>query len=130
MLTAGGYNLCHVPRRNRRVGGVGLLFKSTFNMISKTPLTIETSEGLRVALQCPETNNNVRVYFIYRPPSSLLPRDFLDDLGATLSSAATHTNESIISGDFNVHYGNINLICAMNLINYSHRQCWFCPARD
>ena len=61
VLTAGGYNLCHLPRRNRRGGGVGLLFKSTFNMISETPLMTDTFEGLSVALQCPETNSNVRV---------------------------------------------------------------------
>ena len=108
MLTAGGYNLCHMPRRNRRGGGVGILFKSTFNMTSETPLTTDTFEGLSIALQCPETNSNVRVYVIYRPPSSSLSRDFFDDFGATLSSAATHTNESIICGDFNVYYGNIN----------------------
>ena len=115
MLTAGGYNLCHMPRRNRRGGGVGLLFKSTFNMTSETPLTTDTFEGLSIALQCPETNSNVRVYVIYRPPSSSLSRDFFDDFGDTLSSAATHTNESIICGDFNVYYGNINSIGAMNL---------------
>ena len=115
MLTAGGYNLCHLPRRNRRGGGVGLLFKLTFNMISETLLTTDTFKGMSVTLQCPETNSNVRVYDIYRPPSSSLSRDLLDDLGATLSSAATHTNESIICGDFNVHYGNMNSIGAMNL---------------
>ena len=115
VLTAGGYNLCHLSRRSRRRGGVGRLFKSTFNMISETPLTTDTFEGLSVTLQCPETNSNVRVYVIYRPPSSSLSRDFLVDLGATLSSAATHTIESIICGDFNVHYGNINSIGAMNL---------------
>ena len=115
VLPAGGYNLCHLPRRNHRGGGIGLLFKSTFNMISETPLTTNILEGLSVALQCPETDSNVRIYVIYRPPSSSLSRDFLDDFGATLSSAATHTNESIICGDFNVHYGNINSICAMNL---------------
>ena len=66
VLTAGGYNLCHPPRRNRRGGGVGLPFKSTFNMISETPLPTDTFEGMSVTLQCPETNSNVRVYVIYR----------------------------------------------------------------
>ena len=46
VLTACGYNLCHLPRRNRRGGEVGLLFKSTFNVISETPLTTDTFKGL------------------------------------------------------------------------------------
>ena len=80
VLTASGYSLCHLPRANTRGGGVGVLFKSTLSKISETPLTTDTFEGLSVTLQCPETKNNVRVYVIYRPPSTL-PRDFLDDLG-------------------------------------------------
>ena len=62
VLTAGDYNLCHLPCRNHRGGGIGLLFKSTFNMISEAPLTTDTLEGLSVTLQCPETNSNVRIY--------------------------------------------------------------------
>ena len=54
---------------------------------------------------------------IYRPPSSSLPRDFLDDLGVILKSAATHPGESIISGDFNVHFGNTQSTAALNLAN-------------
>ncbi|MEG7525002.1 MAG: endonuclease/exonuclease/phosphatase family protein, partial [Chromatiales bacterium] len=105
-LRAGGYNLCHLPRKNRRGGGVGVFYKSTFKIISETALTTDTFEGLRVTLQCPETRSNIRVYVLYRPPSSSLSHDFMDDLGNMLRSAATHPNESIICGDFNVHYGN------------------------
>ena len=70
VLTASGYSLCHLPRANKRGGGVGVLFKSRLSKISETPLTIDTFEGLSVTLQCPKTKNNVRVYVIYRPPSS------------------------------------------------------------
>ena len=117
VLTASGYSLCHLPRANKRGGGVGVLFKSTLSKISETPLTTDTFEGLSVTLQCPKTKNNVRVYVIYRPPSSSLPRDFLDDLGAILKSAATHPGESIICGDFNVHFGNTHSTAALNLAN-------------
>ena len=58
VLKTGGYNLCHLPRRNRRGGGVGLIFKSTVNMISETTLTTDTFEGHSVTLQRPETNSN------------------------------------------------------------------------
>ena len=88
VLTASGYSLCHLPRANKRGGGVGILFKSTLSKISETPLTTDTFEGLSVTLQCQKTRSNVRIYVIYRPPSSSLPRDFLDDLGVILNSAA------------------------------------------
>ena len=103
VLTASGYSLCHLPRANKRGGGVGVVFKLTLSKISETLLTTDTFEGLSVTQQCPNTRSNVRVYVIYSPPSSSLPRDFLDDLGGIFNSAATHPGQSIISGDFNVH---------------------------
>ena len=119
VLTASGYSLCHLPRANKRGGGVGVRFKSTLSKISETPLTTDTFEGLSVTLQCLKTKNNVRVglYVIYRPPSSSLPRDFLDDLCAILNSAATHPGESIICGDFNIDFGNTQSTVALNLAN-------------
>jgi len=45
-LTAGGYNQYHLPRKNRRGGRVGLLNKSTFNLISKKHLLPILSEVL------------------------------------------------------------------------------------
>ena len=119
VLTASGYSLCHLPRANKRGGGVrtGRCRRSvsTLSKISETPLTTDTFEGLSVTLECPRTKNNVRAYVIYRPPSSLLHRDFLDDLSAILNSAATHPGESIICGDFNVHFGNTQSTAALNL---------------
>ena len=54
---------------------------------------------------------------IYCPSSSSLPRDFLDGLGAILNSAATHPGESIICGDFNLHFGNTESTAALHLAN-------------
>ena len=72
VLTASGYSLCHLPRENKRGGGVGALYKSRLSMISETPLTTDTFEGLSVTLQCPKTKNNVRVYVIYPPPTIII----------------------------------------------------------
>ena len=99
-----------VARRRRRTNEVeGLAF-----FLNRLCLR---SVKLSVTLQCPKTRSNVRVYVIYRPPPSSLPRDFLEDLGAILNSAATHPGESIISGDFNVHFGNTQSPSASNLAN-------------
>ena len=72
VLTARGYSLCHLPRANKRGGGVGVLFKSTVSKISETPLTTDTFEGLPINPQCPRTRSNVRICVIYRPPSSCI----------------------------------------------------------
>ena len=64
-----------------------------------------------------ETRQTSYGYVIYRPPSSTLPRNFLDDLGAILNSAATHPGESIICSDFNIHFGNTQSTAALNLSN-------------
>ena len=61
VLTASGYSLCHLPRANKRGGGVGVLFKSTLSKISETPLTTDTFEGLSVTLQCRRPN----IAFVY-----------------------------------------------------------------
>ena len=41
----------------------------------------------------------------------------MDDLGAILNSATPHPVDSIISGDFNVHFGNTQSTAALNLAN-------------
>ena len=43
-LTYGGYNLVHLPRKNRRGGSVGLLFRSTFQLLSHKSMTTGTFE--------------------------------------------------------------------------------------
>ena len=57
--SASGYSLCHLPRANKRGGGV--LFKLRLSKISETPLTTDTFEGLSVTLQCPKT----KITFVY-----------------------------------------------------------------
>ena len=50
-LTNGGYNLVHLPRKNRRGGGVGLLFRSTFQILSHKPMTTGTIDCLNTTLR-------------------------------------------------------------------------------
>ena len=82
--------------------------------ISETPLITETLEGLIVSMQCLRTRTIVLVYVIYCLPSSSMSNAFLDDLGSVLRVAATHPNEAMICGDFNVHYTNVQSTTAGN----------------
>ena len=104
--TNGGYNLVHLPRKNRRGGGVGLLFRSTFQLLSHRPMTTGTCECLNVTLRCQRTKVNIQLLVVYRPPSSSLPRAFLDDFTELLNTVANHLSETIMCGDFNIRYNN------------------------
>ena len=105
-LTNGGHNLVHLPRKNRRGGGVGLLYRSTFQLLSHKPMTTGTFECITVTLRCQRTKVNIQLLVVYRPPSSSLPRAFLDDFSQLLNNVANTLNETIICGDFNIKYNN------------------------
>ena len=68
-ITPDGYDFRHLPRRNRRGGGVGILYKTTFHLCSLTHLPAKTIEGIAVVLRVRPTST-VRIVTIYRPPSS------------------------------------------------------------
>ena len=52
-LTAGGYNLWHLPRKTRRDGGVWLLYKSICNLVARVALITDSFDGLSATLQSP-----------------------------------------------------------------------------
>ena len=47
---------------------------------------------------------SIQLLVVYRPPSSSLPRAFLDDFTQLLNNVANTVNETIICGDFNIKY--------------------------
>ena len=99
-------NLVHLPRKNWRGGGIGLLFRSTFQLLSHKPTTTGTFECINVTLRCQRTKVNLQLIVVYRPPSSSLPRAFVDDFTQRLNNVVNTVNETIICGDFNIKYNN------------------------
>ena len=100
-LTQPGYEMVHFPREDRRGGGVGVMYKSTFKVISKKSITSDAFEAISVVLRSPNATT-VRVVVIYRPPAS--PANiFMDDLCNILHDCSNHPDEIIIAGDFNIH---------------------------
>ena len=90
-ITLDGYNFRHLPR-------VGVMYKASFHICSKTPIPAQSFEDLEVVLRHVRAASIVRVFTIYRPPSSgrkTTPfRLFVDEFSR------------VILGDFNVHYGD------------------------
>ena len=91
-------------------GGVGILFKTIFNLCSVTPLPAKIFECIEVVLRVRPTST-VRIVTIYRPPSSgknTTPfSEFITEFNHVLDRAATRPTEYVIVGDFNMHYGDL-----------------------
>ena len=58
-ITQEGYNFRHLPRNDRRGGGVGVLYKSSFHLCSSTPLPAISFEGLEVVLRVGKAGSNI-----------------------------------------------------------------------
>ena len=60
-LTPEGYNFRHLPRTDRRGGGVGVLYKSSFHLCSSTPLPATSFKGLEVVLHVGKAGSVIRI---------------------------------------------------------------------
>ena len=104
-LTPKGYNFRHLPHTERRGGGVGVLYKSPFNLCSSMSLSAMSFEGLELVLSVV-----IRSVTVYRTPStgrkSVSFQTFIDEFSIVLERCATHQTDCVILGDFNVHYGD------------------------
>ena len=59
-LTPEGYNFRHLPCTDRG-GGVGVLYKSSFQLCSSTPLPATSIEGLEVVLRLGKAGSVIRI---------------------------------------------------------------------
>ena len=98
----------------RRGGGVGVLFRKTLKLVSRADIETHASETCRVILRHTRFACTLRVIVVYRPPSSDF-RQFLEDMGKVLLTAAAHPTETVVCGDFNTRYGDPTCTNATNL---------------
>ena len=105
-----GYKFQHLPRNDRRGGGVGVLFKASFHLALSKPWPAESFECLEVMLRGSSVAAALRIFVVYRPPSSGRKskpfRLFLEEFGELLERVSIKKTGLVILGDFNVHYGN------------------------
>lgn len=102
ILESNDYTLSHVTRAQGRGGGVGVLYKSCYKMLSMKSITCDQFEGMKITLKHPN-QTQLHLIVIYRPPSGSKSM-FLEPLGATLQEATTNGDNVVICGDFNVPY--------------------------
>lgn len=90
-----GYAAVHLPRPNRRGGGLALI------QVKCLPLTQPTSFEL-LDLVLLFRSQRIRLLLVYRPPSSSATC-FLDEFSAILETVSVTRDRLVILGDFNFH---------------------------
>ncbi len=108
-LKPSGYAFEHVPRENRRGGGIAIVYKSSIRLKKFEQIfTTNSLEYMEVMLSL--GNSNMRLVAVYRPPSadpSLAIRvpfsTFIDEFEAVMERHVTAPGNLVILGDFNIH---------------------------
>ena len=108
--TIPGYTLEHIPRCNRNGGGVGVFFKDGFRLASSKPWPADSFECMEVVFSRLTASSALRLFVIYRPPSSgryATPfSTFLVEFRYLVAHASMQQAGLALLGDFNVKYGN------------------------
>ena len=109
-LIPAGYGFRHLPRSDRRGGGVGVMFKSSFQVSKSIPWLAESFECLQLVLTGANVASTLRIFIIYRPPSSgrnSKPFNlFLEEFLELIEHVCSQKSGLVILCDFNVHYGS------------------------
>ena len=110
-ITPSGYHLEHAARSNGRGGGVGVLFRSSFHIDHSQLWPASSFECLDLQLRCQSVSSTLRLFVVYRPPSSSRNSQpfaiFLTEFRDLIERVAMESG-IIILGDFNVAYGDNN----------------------
>ena len=108
-ITPRGYLFEHVARSNQRGGGVGVLFRASFTLDHSKLWPASSFECIDIQLRCNAIPSTLRLFVIYRPPSSSPNSQpfatFLTEFRHLVECVGTKSG-IIILGDFNIPYGN------------------------
>ena len=108
--TIPGYTLEHIPRCNRSGGGVGVFFKDGLRLASSKPWPADSFECMEVVFNGLTASSALRLFVIYRPPSSgcyATPfSTFLVEFRDLVAHASMQQAGLALLGNFNVKYGN------------------------
>ena len=110
-ITPRGYLFEHVARNDRRGGGVGVLFRASMTLDHSQLWPASSFECIDIQLRCNAIPSTLRLFLIYRPPSSSPNSQpfatFLTEFRYLIECVGTKPG-IIILGDFNVPYGDVN----------------------
>ena len=105
-----GYRQDIVNRKNRRGGGLGLIYRETFKVCKCKSKKTQTFEHAIWSIKANDTMSTVLA--VYHPPYSekapITNAMFLDEVTDFLATFLLEYNNTIITGDFNIHVNNTN----------------------
>ena len=130
-LTHADYKFVHLPRKSRRGGGVGLVYRSSFKVVVNRRDDMKSFEFMDVDVS--SSGNSMKLVITYRPPPSKKNEhsyaDFLVEFTGFIEHYALMTTRFAIVGDFNIHWdvpsdNNVkrfaDLLESLNIIQHVH----------
>ena len=94
------YKLWHIPRPNKKGGGVGILIKNGLNVIKQTHSTRQSFEHVELLITA--FSIHLRIVVIYRPPQSkhntFTKSQFVEEFSEYLEILSTSSGRLIICG--------------------------------
>ena len=102
------FDLHHIPRK-KRGGGVAVLLRKGFNIVSNTSVTsFKTFEHMDLTIS--SKSSSIRLIVVYRPPPSkaneLTKKGFFEEFERLVEILSSLATPYVIAGDFNFHMDN------------------------
>ena len=120
-MTPPGYRIQHLPRPNKRGGGLAIIYRTVLEMESIKPTNFKTFECFTTSVK--HSKASFQLAIVYRPPQTSTP-DFLEEFAELIENLSIHTNH-LIAGDFNFpvnvadHTDANKLISLLDCSNYT-----------
>ena len=105
-ITPAGFQLHHVPRRNKRGGGVAVFVRNDIDGVHYQTDQRETFEPITVKLS-EQQSSQLLVHIIYRPPNTIKSK-FIEEFTCFMEAAALSPHENIVLGDVNIQLDSQN----------------------
>ena len=105
-ITTAGFQLHHVPRRNKKGGGVAVFVWYDIDSVHCQTDQLVTFEHITVKLSDRQLSQ-LLVHVIYRPPSTSKSK-FIEEFNCFMESADLSPHENIILGDVNIQLDSQN----------------------
>lgn len=103
--TLPNYNFIHLPRKDRKGGGIAVVIRDGFKVTENTQLSVNSFEYLDLLVSY--KNDNIRLVTVYRPPpnnkNKFTVDIFRDEFSSLVEVLTLSQQPLIICGDFNFH---------------------------
>ena len=105
-ITPAGFQLNHVPRRNKKGGGFAVFVRNDIDSVLCQTDQRDTFEHITVKLS-ERQSSQLLAHVIYQPPSTSKSK-FIEEFYCFMEATALSPHENIILGDVNIHLDSQN----------------------